>query len=322
MSHNPYLKHQASISIEEVPDYPANRQQSWLLTYIDVFVLIIMLVLTLLALSDFDSEPKKIKQNNLTEIVEHKPTKKIKPLVISSEPPLPTIELVEQTLIDYSTTVAPKLVESIQKSIDSTEEMLQKDNQTPINEEDLTVITKNTTEITPKTIIEEQARLINDKKSNNITLENNNSLQTQLQKTIDELGLTDAINMKVSLGYAQLEIQDKVLFQSSESNLLVAGETLLKKLAPLLIKSSGLIYIEGHTDNRPIKTQRFPSNWELGSSRATSVLHFLSSQKLDTSRMRAVTYADTKPIEDNETEHGREKNRRVSLVIKVSDKIN
>jgi chemotaxis protein MotB len=281
-----------------------------------------MLVLTLLALSDFDSEPKKIKQNNLTEIVEHKPTKKIKPLVISSEPPLPTIELVEQTLIDYSTTVAPKLVESIQKSIDSTEEMLQKDNQTPINEEDLTVITKNTTEITPKTIIEEQARLINDKKSNNITLENNNSLQTQLQKTIDELGLTDAINMKVSLGYAQLEIQDKVLFQSSESNLLVAGETLLKKLAPLLIKSSGLIYIEGHTDNRPIKTQRFPSNWELGSSRATSVLHFLSSQKLDTSRMRAVTYADTKPIEDNETEHGREKNRRVSLVIKVSDKIN
>ena len=73
-----------------------------------------------------------------------------------------------------------------------------------------------------------------------------------------QLGLTDSVDMKVTQGYAQLEIQDKILFKSSESTLLNAGEALLKKLIPLLSHSSGLIYIEGHTDNRPIKTVRFP----------------------------------------------------------------
>jgi len=81
-----------------------------------------------------------------------------------------------------------------------------------------------------------------------------------------------------------------------------------------------LILIEGHTDNLPIKTPQFPSNWELGSARATSVLHFLTSQQLDSSRMRATTYADTLPIADNSTSAGREKNRRVSILIKVSER--
>ncbi len=152
-------------------------------------------------------------------------------------------------------------------------------------------------------------------------VQNNNPVQLQLQKTIDQLGLKNAIKMRVSLGYAQLEIQDKILFQSSTSQMLSAGKSLLNKLTPLLIKSSGLIYIEGHTDNRPINTDRFPSNWELGSSRATRVLHLLSSLGLQASRLRAVSYGDTQPIADNATEQGREQNRRVSLVIKVSDTV-
>ena len=87
-------------------------------------------------------------------------------------------------------------------------------------------------------------------------------------------------------------------------------------------QAKGLIYIEGHTDNRPIKTAQFPSNWELGAARATSVLHFLASQQIDANRMRAVTYADTKPLADNATEQGRQRNRRVNIVIKVSEQLN
>ena len=73
-------------------------------------------------------------------------------------------------------------------------------------------------------------------------------------------------------------------------------------------------------NNIPIKTVKFPSNWELGAARATSVLHYLATQKLDVNRLRAVTYGSTKPVADNSTKQGREKNRRVSLVIKISDK--
>ena len=146
-----------------------------------------------------------------------------------------------------------------------------------------------------------------------------NTLEQQLTKKIDEFGLNKAVNIKVTQGYAQLEIQDKVLFKSSEADLTAAGETLLKRLIPLLKPAVGLILIEGHTDNIPIKTAQFPSNWELGSSRAASVLHFLVSQQLDSSHLRAITYADTMPIADNSTAEGREKNRRVNILVKLSE---
>ncbi|MDD5578940.1 MAG: OmpA family protein [Methylobacter sp.] len=146
-----------------------------------------------------------------------------------------------------------------------------------------------------------------------------NELQQQLSKKIDEFGLKDSIEIKVKQGYAELEIQEEVLFKSSEAYLTVDGKLLLQRLSPLLKQAVGLILIEGHTDNRPIHTPQFPSNWELGSSRATSVLHFLASQQLDSNRLRAITYADTMPIADNSTPEGREKNRRVNILIKISD---
>ena len=138
-------------------------------------------------------------------------------------------------------------------------------------------------------------------------------------RRLDQFGLNNSINVKVTHGYAELEIQDNVLFKSSESKLTSSGEALIKRLTPLLKQAVGLILIEGHTDNIPIKTSQFPSNWELGSSRATSVLHFLISQNLDSNHLRAITYADTMPIADNSTAEGREKNRRVKIIIKFPE---
>jgi chemotaxis protein MotB len=339
-------KYQASLSIEELIQqaYP-QQQQNWLLTYLDVFVLIIMLVVTLMALSDFESE-QKIKraqtlQQYIKETTSHRNIKStpINPSI--NESPinenkndfiLPSTTITEQNnqpAASYSLSENKKeLTELItEKPIEYIPQNLNKDQQK-------TSISKRTDIEEPQTSIKEKLlrnSLVSDientndyKKhsSNQKSLPSDDTLQKQLQSTVEELGLTDSVNMKVTRGYAQLEIQDKILFKSSDSALLKAGESLLTKLTPLLTQSSGLIYIEGHTDNRPIKTKRFPSNWELGASRATSVLHFLASQKLDKSRLRAITYADTKPITDNETKEGRERNRRVSIVIKVSDKVN
>ncbi len=303
MSSISHPKYQASLSVEEFIQVPDSfHQQKWLLTYIDVFVLIIMLVLTLLALSNFESEQKEIKQTVVSEIVKQSPAEIESQLISTGNPPLAIDNPTPSSSPAQATIVKAKVKSEHSKEQPSSAE--------------------TTTESILQTQKEaEDKPIVKNKTEQNLVQNKNNSLQLQLQKTVDELGLTDSINMKVSLGYAQLEIQDKVLFQSSEANLLTAGKSLLKKLAPLLKKSSGLIYIEGHTDNRPITTARFPSNWELGSSRATSVLHFLSSQELETSRLRAITYGDTKPIADNTSAEGREKNRRVSLVIKVSDKI-
>ena len=313
MSSTPSGKYQASLSIEELFQQPSQQHNNWLLTYIDVFVLIVMLVITLIALSDFESEEKvKNAQSSQKQIKKPIPSKTpltkkpIKKVLNAKKPKKEPIEIqiIQEPAIKHKTqTQTIKQIKSEPPS-------------TTIKQETATIEPKqNFEQIEHKPTIEyiehtpkQESKLIDD------------SLQKQLKETVEQLGLTDSVNMNVTQGYAQLEIQDKILFKSSEATLLNAGEALLKKLTPLLGQSSGLIYIEGHTDNRPIKTTRFPSNWELGAARATSVLHYLASQKLEGSRLRAITYGDTKPIADNKTREGRGKNRRVSIVIKISDK--
>jgi chemotaxis protein MotB len=307
MSSSSYNKHEASLSIEEIYQQSNNQQQNWLLTYIDVFVLIIMLVITLMALSDFETGQK----NTKTQIIQQQ----IKPPATLKKSRSNTADIKIPTHPEPSNSSAKNQQKQVPPPPPFIEpkpsQIIQAKKQTPTPKEE-TIEAENTykPEVKLSQTDQQQDHPLNEEK-----------IQNQLTKTIEELGLTDAVNMKVTLGYAQLEIQDKILFKSSAATLLDKGATLLKKLIPLLATSSGLIYIEGHTDNRPIKTTAFPSNWELGAARATSVLHYLASQKLNVSRLRAITYGDTKPIADNSTEEGREKNRRVSLVIKVSDKI-
>jgi len=324
MSGSPYSKHHASLNIEELLQQTDTRQPSWLLSYIDVFMLIIMLLLTLLALSVLppDSEQQHMKPINSTANTKPTPTKKSSGLFTASTKAL-AIAAARQTPLPTqprATQLDPDMLLQHPVFTDQNHKKNQSDSQsTP---------TENAPSPSTRLLKEDQSPAIGLKKSPVIKhepadkfVQNNNPVQLQLQKMIDQLGLENAIKIRVSLGYAQVEIQDKVLFQSSTSQILPAGKSLLNKLTPLLIKSSGLIYIEGHTDNRPINTDRFPSNWELGSSRATRVLHLLSSLGLQASRLRAVSYGDTQPIADNATEQGREQNRRVNLVIKVSDTV-
>ena len=80
------------------------------------------------------------------------------------------------------------------------------------------------------------------------------------------------------------------------------------------------ISVEGHTDNIPIHTAQFPSNWELSSFRATNVARYFIQKGVGRKRISAVGYADTRPIADNNSAAGRALNRRVSLVIHVDEK--
>lgn len=113
----------------------------------------------------------------------------------------------------------------------------------------------------------------------------------------------------------RLEIQSRVLFDSGNAFLTRSGEAVLEKLLPLLAEAPGAIVIEGHTDNRPINTARFPSNWNLAAARASEVLEFFVSEGFDAKRFRAVSYADTQPLVENSNDANRRKNRRVSIVI-------
>tara|TARA_R110001592_G_scaffold237577_1_gene496807 strand:- start:5328 stop:5972 length:645 start_codon:yes stop_codon:yes gene_type:complete len=115
--------------------------------------------------------------------------------------------------------------------------------------------------------------------------------------------------------FSELEIRSQVLFNSGAATLARSGEALLEKLAPVLLATDGLIFIEGHTDNQPIQSEAFASNWELAAARATEVLQFFVIEGVPKTKLRAVSFGDTKPLVENDSDSNRQQNRRVSILL-------
>lgn len=113
----------------------------------------------------------------------------------------------------------------------------------------------------------------------------------------------------------EVRMNSKMLFPSASARLSPKALAVLKKIASVVKDARSMVHVEGHTDNVPIGTVSFPSNWELSAARAASVVHFLNRQNIAPQRLAAVGYGEHKPIADNKTAAGRQKNRRVSLVL-------
>lgn len=139
----------------------------------------------------------------------------------------------------------------------------------------------------------------------------------QVLESLLNSDLGSRIELSEHSGGVNLEISDNILFVPAGAELSVTGMLLLEELAVVLTTLPYAVSVEGHTDNIPISTTRFPSNWELSSARATIVARHLISKGVSPKRIRAIGYADTHPRADNITPVGRTKNRRVSLVLEI-----
>jgi chemotaxis protein MotB len=113
----------------------------------------------------------------------------------------------------------------------------------------------------------------------------------------------------------QITLRDVVLFDTGQATIKPEAQKLLKGLVPFFQKLDNPIVIEGHTDNRPISTPQYPSNWELSAARAINVVRFLVSQHVAPSRLSGVGYGEYHPVAPNDTEAHRQENRRVNIVI-------
>lgn len=127
---------------------------------------------------------------------------------------------------------------------------------------------------------------------------------------------TEGIEMVIEERGLVIRMKDSVLFDSGQAELKPAARAVLNDVAEALRKLPNHVRIEGHTDNRPIRTSAFPSNWELSTSRATNVIRYLIEQcGLSAKRLSAAGYGEFRPVADNGTDAGRAKNRRVDLVL-------
>ncbi|HWQ42723.1 MAG TPA: flagellar motor protein MotB [Desulfosporosinus sp.] len=129
-----------------------------------------------------------------------------------------------------------------------------------------------------------------------------NNIQTTLVSSIEERGLV-------------VSIQETLLFESGSAVITAQSRDILDKISTVLAPEPNQLKVEGHTDNLPIHTAQFPSNWELSVIRATNVVQILQSDGITPDRLSAAGYGEYRPISSNNTDAGRGKNRRIDLIV-------
>ncbi|GAA0455966.1 flagellar motor protein MotS [Alkalibacillus silvisoli] len=146
--------------------------------------------------------------------------------------------------------------------------------------------------------------------------ENLEELYEEIQDYLDDHNLNDVITASQTDRGVVLVLQERVLFNSGEAELIDDFLPFLDKVAILLDNIPNDVEVEGHTDDVPIDTYRYPSNWELSTARASSVIrYFVDEQSLDATRFQATGFAEFKPVSENATEEGLQRNRRVEMII-------
>ena len=144
----------------------------------------------------------------------------------------------------------------------------------------------------------------------------------QFQPMLDlfaKLGERQGLELLLDRHELRLEVGDGILFPSGTAELAETGRALIAELVTALDDERLRISVEGHTDDVPIQTARFPSNWELSSIRATTVARELFAQGIPQHRVRVTGFADTRPRAPNDSAANRALNRRVSLVLEMRD---
>ena len=139
-----------------------------------------------------------------------------------------------------------------------------------------------------------------------------NSMLKQLKSMID----SGKLKVRIVRNKMVIELPEAVLFPSGSAKLKKEGVRVLAELGPVLASLEGREFqVGGHTDNKPIRTKRFPSNWELSGARSVDVTKLLVEYGVPGNRISAAAYADTQPVADNDTPEGRALNRRIEIAL-------
>lgn len=280
--------------IDAAPSVVEN--DTWLLSFIDILTLLLALFVLLLA----QEHQRNVSLDN--EISVQPPR-----VFTAPEPEPPTPELRPFSIIQLP--ALPQIV----SPLDSL--------QMPVHERKKSPVKPVKTEtIQPKSIVEENTREVPPVQFPVETVVH--TPVNDFLETLRSSGLADRLDIQTRTDSVRLDITDSILFAPARTTLTDNGLTLLGELAVTLKDLPWSLSVEGHTDNIPIQTPRFPSNWELSTARATVVARELIRHGISPDRIRAIGYAETQPRNSNETPEGRNRNRRVTFVLELPARSN
>jgi chemotaxis protein MotB len=134
-------------------------------------------------------------------------------------------------------------------------------------------------------------------------------------KALERQVMTDQVTIRQHADWVEVEIRNDLLFPSGSAGMAGEAADIVRKLGASLANLKNPIFVQGHTDNVPISTAQFPSNWELSAARAGAVVRLLGEGGANTALMTVIGYGEQRPLQPNETADGRATNRRVMLAI-------
>jgi len=142
----------------------------------------------------------------------------------------------------------------------------------------------------------------------------------EIQSAIEAYLIKHGAQNKVSIGITRrglvVSLKEAGFFDSGSAVIKPSGYQLLNTIIEAMTQYSNPLRVEGHTDNMPISTPLFPSNWELSVARASNVLRYIQKNyDVDPTKLSATGYGEYRPVADNTTSEGRSKNRRVDMVL-------
>jgi len=142
----------------------------------------------------------------------------------------------------------------------------------------------------------------------------------EIHSIIREKNLMKNMDATFIEGKIVLRIEGQVLFDTGSAELLPVATRVLEGVIQIIKENPQYhVEIQGHTDNRPIHTEKFASNWELSAIRASTVLRYLIDNSISGERLAATGFADLRPIASNDNPEERRKNRRVEFVLKEKE---
>ena len=146
------------------------------------------------------------------------------------------------------------------------------------------------------------------------------ALGDEIEKALSGLVASGLVRVRRGENFLAVEIQSDLLFASGVSTPSATALGTIRQLAGVLRKAPNAVRVEGYTDNQPIRTAQFRSNWDLSAERATNVVYELIDSGIAPERLASMGYGEYQPIADNGTVAGRSANRRVELVILASSR--
>jgi chemotaxis protein MotB len=138
-----------------------------------------------------------------------------------------------------------------------------------------------------------------------------------MQQMTNDSGMKNVFSIQKTEAGFKAVIPNPVLFASGDATLSEAIYPILDGIITIVRRNDLAIQVEGHTDNLPIETARFPSNWELSTMRAINILRYMQSGGgIPSNRLVAIGFAEYRPVADNDSPEGRGKNRRIEIIFR------